>query len=475
MTTPFNPASIPQPPEPASSMLRWTPRDADRIPEIWSGGVLVIGGGSAGSAAATAAARTGARTLVVENGGFFGGTAAAVLDTMYGFFPPGSGDRVVGGIGWEIASRLLDSDAAFLRPNTYGAGTGVTYEPEALKLLWDHTIAGSGATALLHARMSGVIADGAAIRGAIVVTRRGPYRISAARVIDATGDADVAWAAGCALEMPDAGRRVQPLTTTFRVGGVTTPPPTAELHRLMREAAETGDYELPRLEGSAHRTMLPGVYHTNMTRVSGVDSTNPWAATAAEIEGRRQAAEYARFLHDKVPGYESSYLLGTSVWAGTRETRRLLGEYVLTKGDVLQARQFDDAIALCGAPVEDHDGGAGTIWQYVGNPDGEGAPTGRTYGIPYRSLLPADAENLIVAGRCLSATHDAHASARSIGQCLAYGQAAGTAAALSVQQGVPLRELPAGDLRERLADDGVILARPGGASRPGRVREEASR
>jgi succinate dehydrogenase/fumarate reductase flavoprotein subunit len=128
---------------------------------------------------------------------------------------------------------------------------------------------------------------------------------------------------------------------------------------------------------------------------------------------------------------------------------------VLTREDVLGARQFDDAVALCGAPVEDHDGGAGTIWQYVGDAD---TPTGQTYGVPYRCLLPIEVDGLLVAGRCLSATHDAHASARSIAQCLAYGEAAGTAAALSLS-GPPgeLRALDTERLRARLADNGVIL------------------
>ena len=148
------------------------------------------------------------------------------------------------------------------------------------------------------------------------------------------------------------------------------------------------------------------------------------------------------------------------MWIGTRETRRLVGEYVLTRDDVLSARRFDDAIALCGAPIEDHDAGEATLWRYVGDAEG---PTGRTYGVPYRCLLPVEVDGLVLAGRCLSATHDAHASARSIGQCLAYGQAAGTAAALTAKGGtsakgaVALRDLPADALRAALRADGAIL------------------
>lgn len=444
-----------EPPDTPTSVLRLTSADAEKYPLLWDSDVAVIGGGSAGCAAAVAAARRGASTVLVESGGFFGGTAAAVLDTMYGFFPAGSDERIVGGVGWEVANRLLTSGQAMLRGNTYGAGTGVTYEPEALKLEWDRMIVESGVRPLLHSRMAAVVIDGSSVRGAIVLTRRGLFQIRAKCLIDATGDANVAWAAGCSLEMPSAKRRVQPLTTTFRLGGVGEPVKTPELHRLMREASENG-YSLPRLEGSAHPTVLPGVYHTNVTRVSGIDATNPWAATAAEIEGRKQASEYTRFFKDKVPGYEDSYLLNTSVWAGTRETRRLIGEYVLDKDDVLEARQFEDAIALCGAPIEDHDGGAATIWRYVASGE-DGEPTGRSYGIPYRTLVPQHVDGLLVAGRCLSATHDAHASARSIAQCLSYGQAAGTAAALAASTDRQVRDVDVDTLRSQLTEDGAVL------------------
>jgi hypothetical protein len=274
--------------------------------------------------------------------------------------------------------------------------------------------------------------------------------------VDASGDADVAWSAGAALEIPSDDRRVQPLTMTFRMGAVGSPAPTAELHRLMRESHESGAFSLPRLEGSAHRTVLPGVYHTNMTRVSGIDPLDPWAMTAGEIEGRRQVAEYVAFLKATVPGYENSHLLSTSVWIGTRETRRLLGEYVLTKDDVLAARRFDDEIALCAAPIEDHDGGSATIWRYVATDEGA-APSGRSYGIPLRCLIPSDIDGVIVAGRALSATHDAHASARSIAQCLSTGHAAGVAAALVAAGASPVRNVSAAHVRVQLEQDGVRL------------------
>lgn len=171
--------------------------------------------------------------------------------------------------------------------------------------------------------------------------------------------------------------------------------------------------------------------------------------SAAEREGRLQALEYARFLVDNVPGYEKSVLGRLAIQIGVRESRRIKGEYWLTREDVLAARQFDDAIAQCGAPIEEHHAGGNTRWEYV--------PDSGTYGIPYRCLLPQDVGGLLVAGRCLSASHDAHASGRSIGQCLAMGQAAGVAAALSTSMGVAPRTLPAILIRERLSEMGAVL------------------
>ena len=435
--------------------VRYAPDEVRDVEELWTGDVLVVGGGSAGCSAAIAAAREGARTLLVEAGGFLGGTGAAVLDTFYGFYAPGGEVRVVEGIGWELCERLLAAGQAFERPNTYGAGTGVTYDPEALKRTWDGLVADAGALVLHHARLVAVVADEPRVAGAIVETKAGPGLVSARAFIDATGDAELAWRAGASVDRPGEENRTQPLTTTFRLGGVDVArTSTQELHRLMAEAAESGRYELPRREGSSHRTVVPGVVHTNLTRVAGVDATDPWQLSAAEQEGRRQVEEYVRFLVEQVPGYENAYLLGTSVWIGIRETRRLHGRYVLTRDDVLAARDFDDAIARCGAPLEDHAGGEATVWQYIGP---EGLPSGLTYGIPYRCLVPIDLDNVLVAGRCLSATHDAHASVRSMAQCMAMGQAAGTAAALASGNAGDAAAVDAGILRERLAERGVKL------------------
>jgi FAD dependent oxidoreductase len=186
-----------------------------------------------------------------------------------------------------------------------------------------------------------------------------------------------------------------------------------------------------------------------MTRVGEVDATDPEQLTPAEIEGRAQAFEYARFLIDKVPGYEKAELGGLSTQIGVRESRRVFGDYRLTKADVLSARKFEDAIAQCGAPIEDHHAGSDTHWQYL--------PEGETYHIPYRCLLPQHAEGLLVVGRCLSADHDAHASVRSMGQCMAMGQAAAVAASLCVKHNSMPRALDIAALQARLRAIGAVI------------------
>jgi glycine/D-amino acid oxidase-like deaminating enzyme len=416
--------------------------------------VIVVGSGSAGSSAAISAGRAGARTLLVDRLAFMGGTSTAVLDTFYAFYTPGEAPRrVVGGLGWEVVERLTADGAAFERPNTYGAGTGVTYDQEVLKRLWERLAGEAGVELLLHTWATGVrVDDGRA--GAIRLWNKGGERwVEARAIVDASGDADVCALAGVPHDDAKAQGKVQSLSTLFRLANVdvarAAETPKAALWTLMREAAATGDYRLPRLEGSWHRTPHDGVVMVHMTRIPDVDATDPVQLTRAELEGRRQAAEYHRFLRDRVPGFERSVLVATSPAIGVRESRRVHGDYRLTRDDVLAARRFDDEIALCGAPIEDHHAGGDTAWQYV---EGGGA-----YGIPYRALLPVGLDGLLVAGRCFSSTHDAHASARSMATCMAMGQAAGTAAAMAAATGTVPRAVAATALRERLAADGAVL------------------
>lgn len=416
--------------------------------------VLVLGSGSAGCTAAIAAARQGADTLLVERYGFLGGTSTMVLDTFYGFYTPGEhSHRVVEGIPWEIASKLIALGMALERPNTYGAGIGVTYDPPTLQVIWEQTALDSGVRLRYHTFCTGVLSTDEQIDGIIVAGKTGLGILRARVYVDASGDADLCYWAGVPFEDANARGEAQSMTTTFRLGNVDMAKARAvskdELHRKMREANLSGEYRLPREEGSVHRTPLEGVVATNMTRVAHVDATNPLELTRAEVEGRKQAMEYTRFLRDTIPGYENAYLMNFSTQIGIRETRRVFGDYRLSRADVLAARKFPDAIAQCGAPIEDHHAGSDTRWEYV--------PNGDTYDIPYGCLLPQAVENALMAGRCLSADHDAHASVRSMAQCMAMGQAAGTAAALAARQQIAPRALDIALLQTELRASGVVF------------------
>jgi len=422
-------------------------------PVLWDVDVLVIGGGSAGATAAIAAARQGADVALVDRAAYLGGTGTSVLDTFYGFYCPGEGQRkVVGGIPDDVVAHLNERDAAIQRPNTYGAGTGITYDPELLKVVWEELASQAGVRILLHTYFLDVLMQDGLVRGAIVANKAGLQQIRAKVVVDASGDGDVAFRAGGMYEDWRAVP-VQSLTTTFRVGNVdmnrARHVTKKQLWRLMAEGVNKREYRLPRLEGSVHITPYEGIMATNMVRMKVEDPADPIQLSAAEIEGRRQALEYHRFLRERVPGYEKSVLLNFSTYLGVRESRRIIGDYWLTREDVLNVHKFEDAIAMCGAPIEEHHAGSDTRWEYL--------PEGAAYDIPYRCLLPKGVGGLVLAGRCLSASHDAHASVRSMGQCMAVGQAAGLAAAQAASKAIAPREIDVRQLQSDLIKLGAIL------------------
>jgi len=425
--------------------------------------VVVVGGGSAGSTAAIAAAREGARTVLLDKLPFLGGNSTAVLDTFYGFYSPGeSARRVVEGLPREIVRELQSIGPVVERPNTYGAGTGITYNPEHLKVVWERLARVAGVRVLLHTFVQAVKTEGTRAYEVLVATKGGLARVSAKVFVDSSGDADVVRHAGWGFEQAGTESPAQTLTTTFRIANVNLAQRSMvgrdRLHELMEQAAHDG-YRLPRREGSDHITTIAHSTSTVMTRLESTlaseggvkNPSDPDFLSRAEMDGREQALEYMRFLVDRVPGYQDAQLSALSAQIGVRETRRVYGDYRVTRDDVLSGRQFEDQIALCGAPIEDHHGGSGsgTTWQYI-----EG---GRTVGIPYSSLIVRDADNALVAGRCFSATHDAHASIRSMAQCMAMGQAAGVAAARVAQNGLTPREIPAVEVRDRLAELGAMV------------------
>lgn len=344
--------------------------------------VVVVGAGSADCCAAIAAAAAealGGRTLLVERYGFLGGTSTQSLDTFYGFFTPGEAPvKAAGGVPDRVVDLLARRGEMFLRPNTYGAGTGVTYNPEYLKVLWDDLVAAAGVDVLLHSQLLGVeMAPGGGYRLALQ-TPGGSMQVEAARLIDASGDAHAAHALGMPLEEAGLEDAAQTFTTTFRMctvdlaryaeaGG------KAMLQARMAEAVDSGSHKLPRRNGSIHAMVQPNCIATVAVRVPFASPFDPVALSAAEREGRRQAFVYEAFLRERMPGFEAAKIIGmSSPQIGIRESRRLRGAYRLTRADCLGAARFDDAVLVCGASIEDHrmnaDGEEETEWVYI--PDG---------------------------------------------------------------------------------------------------------
>jgi hypothetical protein len=424
--------------------------------------ILIIGAGSAGCAAALAAAtQKKYSVMIVERYGFPGGTSTQMLDTFYGFFTPGESPRkVVGGIPDVVVNRLDATGDIFLRPNTYGAGTGVNYNPEKLKLVWDNLITGAGIHYLLHSTLVDVIQTGEE-NICIIWNKGGFYKIIARRVIDASGDADFCHHAGFEYEIAGEKEPAQSMTTTFRMSNVDLSEYEKAggkkmLMQKMNDAVATASHPLPRKEGSAHEMNAKKCISTVAVKVSGYNALKANELTKAETEGRRQAFIFENFFKDEVPGYQDANIIGLSHQIGVRETRRVYGTYRLTKEDCMKASIPADTIFLCGAPIEDHrmgkDGESETYWQYV--------PGNGVYGVPYGTIVPAKSETAWVAGRCFSATHDAHASCRSMAQTMSMGQAAGLAAVLSLQHDCSAVAVDSKTLQQQLLAVGAVLQMP---------------
>ena len=441
--------------------------------------VLVVGGGPAGIGAALGAAEAGAEVVLAERYGFLGGNAtAALVMPLMSFhtqraaferadgaklFPTdhGPGEPVVAGALARLLSRLVATGGA-LSP---GLATGYTvpFDPELFKLVALELLDEAGVQLLFHAFASGVIEDGP-VRGVVFETKSGPVVVRARLVIDCTGDGDVAVRAGADYEIGrDRDGLVQPMTLMFRMVEFQRaafeayvrehPEQWRGVHglwELIRQAAEAGELDLPREDILFFGTPHPHEVSVNSTRVTRVLATDVFDWSLAEIESRRQMRQIAAFLCRYVPGFESAYIAQSGVHTGVRETRRIVGDYRLTADDVLAARNFEDVVARGAYPVDIHNPkGSGTVLKRL--------PEGEAYDIPLRCLLPRGVDNLLVAGRCLSGSHEAHSSYRVMPIVMATGQAAGVAAALAARRGVSARAVPVTEVQDELIRQGANL------------------
>jgi hypothetical protein len=408
--------------------------------------VLVAGGGPAGIAAAVSAARRGADTTLIERYGFLGGMATAGL--VNPFMPwHAAGKPLVAGIFQD----MLDGMGA---AGGYGSPRQPTaFDPEAFKLVADHLCQEAGVTVRLHTLVVALDMNRRRIARLHTQSKSGPERWPARIFIDCTGDADLAFLSGVPCDHGrDQDHLAQPMTLNFRVAGVATSrmPSRRRINQLYDAAKAAGRLSCPRENVLFFYTVNPHVVHFNTTRVTGLSGVRADDLTQAELEARRQAHQLTRFLIDEVPGFENAYLQQCAPQIGIRESRRIRGRYTLTGEDVVHARKSPDGIGRSNYPIDIHSPtGAGTVIQDL--------PEGDWYDIPYRCLLPLEVDNLLVAGRCISATHEGLASVRVMPQCFAMGEAAGAAAAIALRRSIAPAQVPPAELRRALRRQGQIV------------------
>lgn len=430
---------------------------SDALPLPKTVDVLVVGGGPAGVAAAFAAARLGAKTLIVEQFNCLGGVATAGGHGHICLYSSwATNERVVGGIPFEIAQRVTAAGYG-VHDNSY-----CDFEVEGMKLVLDQMAAESGAELLYHSHFAEALVEHGAITGVVVQNKSGRQVIYAQRVIDCTGDGDVAARAGCAYEQGEAGTGLcQPVTMMFTIGGVDLKKFSAfqqvegyNMKGVWKRAQDHGDMRPFQsvVMGWWYTPTRPDQLGVNFTHVTHIDTTSAADLTKATIEARKQAYEAIAVFRQYVGGLEHCYMVSTPSIIGTRESRRITGEYVLTKEDVLGRREFADSI------------GYGSFFIDIHNCSGIGMdvktvkpPPGLKYQIPYRILVPQTVDNLLVAGRCVSCTHEALGSLRVMPQCGVMGQAAGTAAVLSLRAQCPPRRLEMRALQQELQRQKCIV------------------
>jgi len=426
--------------------------------------VLVVGGGAAGVAAAETSANMGKSTYLIEKYGFCGGAAVAGLSgTICGMYNAGDDPepkQVVFGFTERFRQELAKRGGV-TEPQMYGKTFTVTHDPLVWREVADDLLEAAGVTVLFHTAVTGVIMDGTCFKGVVLESNAGRSIILAKRIVDASGDAAVIARADLEYYYGDNGK-IQNPTMFFRIAGVDMdkymaywgkdticPPKVTENIIAVNESDE---FDLPRKKIWIFPTTRPGELMVNATRLAGQDGRvlnviDPADFTEAEIFGRRQVRDYTRFLNQYVPGCETAYVVDTGVEVGIRQTRSIVGVEMLTNEDVLSCRKRDDGICRTPWPIELHAGDKPKLHWLIDD----------YYDVPFACLVPKIGENIIVAGRCLSAEHEALASARVTAQCFEYGHAAGVAVAKSIDENIQIRDLNVGEIRQIMQANGSVL------------------
>jgi len=411
--------------------------------------VLVCGGGTAGVAAAVAAARNGARTVLMERQGFCGGICVgALVHTLDGLRSCRDNSQfVVGGIGLQLVGRMEAARGMAVCDNPPEC---TTFDPESFKQVADAMLEEAGVEVLYHLFAATAVRDGAKVEAVIGAGKEGLWQIRATQFIDASGDGDIAAFAGAGFEKH---RQMQTMSMHFRIGGLPAGLPWDHFERESRRVVDAAYAagRVPKYGGPWIIRIRDGEVTANCTRLYG-DGTSTADLSRAEREGRRDMISLLETLREGSIDFRNAYLLAAANQIGVRETRRINGDYRITAEDILANRPFQDAIALGSWPIDIHpaDGRVGV------HPHKEDPP--EPYQIPLGCLLAQDFDNLLVAGRCISATHEAHGSTRVSGTAMGLGQAAGTAAAMACSQASPVRGVAISKLQQRLVEQGAILS-----------------
>lgn len=414
--------------------------------------VIVAGAGPAGICAAVAAARNGAKVALIERYGVVGGNLTT------GYVGPVLGMVGKGTMRDEIVEILEIPD------NDMIGETGKAHDFEKAKLTLSEFVNHPNIDVYLQSSVYDVVKEEDKVTGVILATNEGRMALLAPVTIDSTGDAVVSTLAGAHIEKGREDGLMQPVTLEFTIdnvdescavtciGDVDNVEMNGERFLdFCKRCADEGKLPAHLAAVRLHPTVKKGQRQVNTTQANKVDITKVREIFPADLELRRQIALLMDFFHENLPGYENCKCIGSGTTTGVRETRRVMGDYVLTAEDMVEGKCFDDVAVHEAEFIVD-----------IHNPAGAGQAEDKIqyvipYDIPYRCFLPKGVEGLLVAGRCISGTHRAHASYRVMSICMAMGEAAGTAAALCAKERKTPRELPVKELQKALTDKGVVL------------------